>query len=116
MVSAAKHAMHGAGRLWVIVEPRSNTMRSRIHQDRLPQCFQDADKVIFTPASDRNIAAADVLDAALVCENIGHHAQVISDIDDIIQEVSKHAQMGDDVLILSNGGFEGIHQKLLKAL
>ena len=116
MVSAAKHAMRSDGKLWVIVEPRSNTMRSRIHQDRLPQCFADADMVIFTPASDRNLAANEVLDAGLVCKNIGNHAQVLENVDSIIQELSSHAQAGDDILILSNGGFDGIHQKLLKAL
>jgi len=116
MVSAAKYAMRGDGKLWVIVEPRSNTMRTRIHQERLPQCFEDADMVIFAPASDRNIAADEVLDTALVCKNIGDHAQVILDVGAIVQEISKHAQVGDDVLILSNGGFDGIHQKLLVAL
>jgi len=116
MVSAAKHAMRKKGKLWVIVEPRSNTMRTRIHQERLPECFKDADMVIFNPASDRNLASDELLDTDLVCKNIGEHAQVIADIDDIIQEVSKHAKSGDDVLILSNGGFEGIHKKLLKSL
>ena len=43
MVSAAKASMHGKGRLWVLVEPRSNTMRTRIHQQRLPLCFDAAD-------------------------------------------------------------------------
>jgi len=116
MVSAAKHAMRSDGRLWVIVEPRSNTMRSRIHQERLPQCFEDADMVIFTPAEDRNLAEDEVLDANLVCEQIGSHAQVLANVDNIIREVCSHAQAGDDVLILSNGGFDGIHQKLLKRL
>ncbi len=116
MVSAAKHAMRKEGKLWVIVEPRSNTMRSRIHQNRLPECFEDADVVIFSPASDRNLASNELLDTDLVCKNIGDHAQVIADVDSIIQKVSTHAQTGDDVLILSNGGFDGIHKKLLKRL
>ncbi|MDQ6956938.1 MAG: cyanophycin synthetase, partial [Mariprofundaceae bacterium] len=116
MVSAAKYAMSGDGKLWVIVEPRSNTMRSRIHQQRLPQCFADADRVIFTPASDRSLAANEVLDAGLVCKNIGNHAQVLENADSIIQELSSQAQAGDDILILSNGGFDGIHHKLLKKL
>jgi len=115
-VSAAKHAMNGKGRLWVIVEPRSNTMRTRIHQTRLPECFVDADEVIFAQASDRNLAAEDVLDTSLVCKMIKAHAQVISDVEGMIQAVSSQAQSGDDVLILSNGGFDGIHQKLLRAM
>ena len=116
MVSAAKHAMRSDGKLWVIVEPRSNTMRSRIHQERLPQCFTDADMVIFTPAEDSKLTRDKILDVDLVCKQIGSHAQVLANVDCIIQEVCSHAQTGDDILILSNGGFDGIHKKLLKAL
>jgi len=58
MVSAAKAAMRRNGRegkLWVVVEPRSNTMRTRIHQDQLPGCFDGADEVVFLPPSCRNL-------------------------------------------------------------
>ncbi|MFQ5519593.1 MAG: UDP-N-acetylmuramate:L-alanyl-gamma-D-glutamyl-meso-diaminopimelate ligase, partial [Mariprofundus sp.] len=71
VVSAAKAAMNSKGRLWVIVEPRSNTMRSRIHQERLPDCFDDADRVIFAPASERGLQSDDVLDTGLLCKTIG---------------------------------------------
>jgi len=47
IVSAAKAAMKTDGKLWVVLEPRSNTMRTRIHQERLPTCFDAADQVIF---------------------------------------------------------------------
>ncbi len=119
MVSAAKHAMkhqQRTGQLWVIVEPRSNTMRSNIHQTRLPACFDDADQVIFTPASHRNLADDEVLDTHWVCKQIGAHAQVLPHADAIIQHLVKHAHPNDDILILSNGGFDGIHQRLLHTL
>jgi len=120
VVAAAKYAMLGdlsrKGKLWVVVEPRSNTMRSRIHQVRLAQCFEGADKVMFTPASDRGLESDDVLDTALLCRNIGTHAQVLSDASEIISALTQKAQAGDDVLILSNGGFDDIHQRLLRAL
>ena len=116
MVSAARHAMKTDGRLWVIVEPRSNTMRTRIHQDRLPKCFDDADRVIFAPASDRNLEADEVLDTELVCSLIGDHAVVLPDVDSIIDYIAAGSAFGDDLLILSNGGFDGIHQRLLKTL
>jgi len=51
IVQAAKAAMKGKGHLWVIVEPRSNTMRTRIHQDRLPGCFDGADDVLVAGAA-----------------------------------------------------------------
>ena len=116
IVTAAKHAMKTNGKLWVIVEPRSNTMRTKIHQDRLPLCFDDADQVIFVPPSDRNLKAGELLDIELVCKGIGNHAQVLSDSASIIEHLATHAQSGDDILILSNGGFDGIHQKLLQRL
>jgi len=116
IVEAAKAAMHGEGRLWVVVEPRSNTMRTRIHQQRLPACFAAADEVIFVPASARNLQADEVLDTAAVCQTIGSHARVRNDVQAVIDDVCTHAHAGDDVLILSNGGFEGIHRRLLDAL
>ncbi|NWF38243.1 UDP-N-acetylmuramate:L-alanyl-gamma-D-glutamyl-meso-diaminopimelate ligase [Mariprofundus sp. NF] len=119
MVTAAKAAMRRAGsegKLWVIVEPRSNTMRTRIHQDRLPLCFDAADKVIFAAPSDRNLQADEVLDAAEVCRQIGSHASMISDVEAIVACVAATSESGDHLLVLSNGGFEGIHGKLLKAL
>jgi len=119
MVTAAKAAMGrcgGDGRLWVIVEPRSNTMRTRVHQQRLPHCFDAADVVIFAAPSDRNLQADEVLDAVEVCRQIGTHASMISDVDSIVADVVEKSKPGDHLLVLSNGGFEAIHTKLLKAL
>jgi UDP-N-acetylmuramate: L-alanyl-gamma-D-glutamyl-meso-diaminopimelate ligase len=116
MVSAAKASMHGKGRLWVLVEPRSNTMRTRIHQQRLPFCFDAADFVVFASPSDRNLAADEVLDVGRVCQQIGAHASVMSDTDAIITFVSAGVKAGDHVLVLSNGGFENIHRRLLETI
>mgnify|MGYP005840513547 CR=1 FL=1 len=116
IVSAAKASMKTTGNLWVIVEPRSNTMRTRIHQDRLPNCFDAADRVIFVPALDRNLPPHEVLDAEAVCKAIGSHAQVLADVAAIIEHLARQLHDGDDVLILSNGGFDGIHTKLLGRL
>jgi len=116
IVQAAKAAMKGEGRLWVVLEPRSNTMRTRIHQDRLPGCFAGADRVIFVPASARNLKPDEVLDTEAVCRAIGDHAQVLPDVEAVIATVSQGAHEGDQILILSNGGFDGIHQKMLARL
>ncbi|MDQ6972599.1 MAG: UDP-N-acetylmuramate:L-alanyl-gamma-D-glutamyl-meso-diaminopimelate ligase [Mariprofundaceae bacterium] len=116
MVSAAKASMGGKGKLRVVLEPRSNTMRSRIHQERLPACFDAADEVLFVPASDRNLAPDAVLDVGAVCAAIGEKAHVLPDADAIIAHLREHAGQGDDVLILSNGGFAGIHKRLLERL
>ncbi len=119
IVDAVKAGMKGKGALWVVLEPRSNTMRSKIHQDRLPQSLLSADHVIFTPPSDRNMNASDLLDVNQVCTDIGKHeinAQVLETTGAIIQHIKNHAKTNDIVLILSNGGFENIHQRLLSAL
>lgn len=119
MVAAAKASMRRGGSdgaLWVVVEPRSNTMRTKVHQDRLPLCFDAADQVVFAAPSDRNLSADEVLDAGAVCQAIGVHAVVIPTADRIVQYVAATAVSGDHVLVLSNGGFDGIHKKLLKAL
>jgi len=124
MVSAAKASMRRNGRegkLWVVVEARSNTMRTRIHQDQLPGCFDSADEVVFLPPSCRNLQPDQMLDVNAVCaainnKNIGGHAYLLADTNAIIAYVSKHGRAGDDVLILSNGDFDGIHQRLLDAL
>ncbi|MDQ6988243.1 MAG: UDP-N-acetylmuramate:L-alanyl-gamma-D-glutamyl-meso-diaminopimelate ligase [Mariprofundaceae bacterium] len=109
----------GKGSLWVVLEPRSNTMRSNIHQDRLPISLQSADQVIFTPPATRNMEKHDLLDVAKVCQVLQQQhvqAQVLNDVPQIIQHLSQHAQAGDVILILSNGSFDGIHQKLLQSL
>ncbi len=116
MVSAAKHAMKTDGKLWVIVEPRSNTMRSKVHQDRLPHCFDDADRVIFASTSEHNLQPHEVLDTEQVCSLIGDHAVVLPDVVSIIEYVVSNSRPGDDLLILSNGSFDGIHQKLVQQL
>ncbi|MDQ6981424.1 MAG: UDP-N-acetylmuramate:L-alanyl-gamma-D-glutamyl-meso-diaminopimelate ligase [Mariprofundus sp.] len=124
MVSAVKASMlrNGCeGKLWVVVEPRSNTMRTRIHQDRLPGCFNCADEVVFLQPSCRNLQPEQVLDANAVCEAIncnatGTHACVLADTFAIIDYICQQIRTGDEVLILSNGGFDGIHHRLLDAL
>jgi len=116
VVAAARASMHNKGRLWVVVEPRSNTMRSRVHEERLPQCFGGADFVIFTPPSRRNLEPGNVLGVHAVCKAIGEHAQVLPDAEAIVRHITHHAVSGDYILVLSNGGFDNIHTRLLRSL
>ena len=116
IVASLKARLSGNERLWVIVEPRSNTMRSRVHQQRLPAAFAGADRVIFVPPSGHNMAVEEALDVQAVCRDIGPHAKVLPDVQAIVSELAASVREGDHVLILSNGGFDGIHQRLLEAL
>ncbi len=118
IVNAVKASMDN-GQLWVVLEPRSNTMRMKIHQNTLPQSLASADHVILAPASHRNLAEEDMLDVEKVCADLNEQdidTHVITTTDDMIQHIVHHAQSGDIILILSNGGFENIHQRLLQAL
>ncbi|MDQ7001311.1 MAG: UDP-N-acetylmuramate:L-alanyl-gamma-D-glutamyl-meso-diaminopimelate ligase [Ghiorsea sp.] len=119
IVDAVKSTMKGLGKLWVVLEPRSNTMRTNIHQDRLPDSLLSADHVIFTPPSERNIAKKDLLDVNKVCKTLQNNnieAKVIENTQNIIEIITQHAKKHDIILILSNGGFENIHQRLLNTL
>jgi len=115
VISALAATRTGGGLLWVVVEPRSNTMRTRIHQQRLPSCFVGADRVIFVPPEPRKLHPDALLDVAAVCRAIGSHAGVLPDAGAIIERLKREAQAGDDILILSNGGFDNIHSRLLAA-
>ncbi len=116
IVAAARHLPEAGGRLWVIIEPRSNTMRSRVHEARLPQALAAADEVVFAPPVARGGAGEALLDVAGVCRAIGAHARVLPDAGAIAAFVAARAQAGDVALVLSNGGFDGIHRRLLEAL
>ncbi len=116
IVEAAKASMSGEGRLWVVIEPRSNTMRTRVHEKRLPASLEAADKVVFVRPAARGLAPGELLDVEEVCRRIGSHARVADSVQHIIRLLCEQAASGDAVLILSNGGFENLHQRLLAAL
>jgi UDP-N-acetylmuramate: L-alanyl-gamma-D-glutamyl-meso-diaminopimelate ligase len=100
----------GKARIFAILEPRSNTMRMGVHQDTLAASLDRADEVIYYQPADINWN----LDA--IAKNTKPPASVLTSIDDIITRVIQHAKAGDHLLIMSNGAFGGLHQKLLAAL
>ena len=108
------------GRLWVLFEPRSNTTRRSIFQEELIDAFSEADAALFGEvARGHLLKAEDRLDLPTVVNSIknnGKEAKVIADPDDLAQEVVNYARPGDVIAILSNGGFGGVHEKILFAL
>jgi len=117
MVTAAKAAMISGGRLWVILEPRSNTMRSRIHQQRLEGCFDAADGVLCLPPASRGQTPDQLLDTMRLCRGIGANKAVpVADYAALVAHMQGDVRDGDDVLILSNGGVEALHQSLFSLL
>ena len=100
----------GDARIIAILEPRSNTMRMGIHADSLPASLEKADQVlVFSPASlDWN--------ADEVFAPMGDKATVYDSTQEIVDRVVAEARSGDTILVMSNGGFEEIHQRILDAL
>ncbi len=100
----------GGQRIIAIIEPRSNTMRMGVHQDRLAESTTDASEVIWYQPEGSDWKLDAVVDAATV------PTVLMQQVEDIIQRILKNKKPGDQVVIMSNGGFGGIHQKLLNAL
>ncbi|WP_285424302.1 UDP-N-acetylmuramate:L-alanyl-gamma-D-glutamyl-meso-diaminopimelate ligase [Pseudomonas sp. efr-133-TYG-103a] len=93
-----------------IVEPRSNSMKLGAHRDGLPESVAQADQVVwYSPANlgwDLGATAAECTVPAVVCDSL----------EGIIERVKSQAQPGTHVVIMSNGGFGGLHNKLAEAL
>ncbi|MER2012094.1 MAG: UDP-N-acetylmuramate:L-alanyl-gamma-D-glutamyl-meso-diaminopimelate ligase [Psychrobacter alimentarius] len=106
-----------AGRqIWAIIEPRSNTMKMGIHQDSLAESAALADHTLWYEPTGLEWGLKEVIEKANAAQdNIGDQ-QVLASIDAIIEHIVVHAQAGDAIVIMSNGGFEGIHQRLLTSL
>jgi UDP-N-acetylmuramate: L-alanyl-gamma-D-glutamyl-meso-diaminopimelate ligase len=100
----------GGERIVAVLEPRSNTMRMGVHNRSLAASLELADSVhLFAPADLG-------WDPAPLFSNLGERAAVFARVDDIVARVAAEARPGDHLLVMSNGGFQGIHQKLLDAL
>ncbi len=100
----------GERRLWAVIEPRSNTMRMGSHKDGLAHSTRLADEVIWYQPEGLDWDLQPVVEAA------PNKSQVSRSLDEIIQRIVQEAGEGDAVVIMSNGGFGGLHQKLLAAL
>jgi UDP-N-acetylmuramate: L-alanyl-gamma-D-glutamyl-meso-diaminopimelate ligase len=103
-------ARAGAGRVIALVEPRSNTMRMGKHREELAAATEAADRVYWfqPPGMDWSLDTV-VADSPVP-------ASVLTDVDEMVAQVSQEARPGDQVVIMSNGSFGGIHQKLLTRL
>jgi UDP-N-acetylmuramate: L-alanyl-gamma-D-glutamyl-meso-diaminopimelate ligase len=111
---------HPGARLWVLFEPRSNTTRRAVFQNELAESLALADIAVVAAIPDlHKIPEDDRLDPARLSADIarlGGSGHYLPDLESIIAHVTAHADTGDVVAVLSNGGFGGIHDKLLRAL
>jgi UDP-N-acetylmuramate: L-alanyl-gamma-D-glutamyl-meso-diaminopimelate ligase len=97
-------------RILAVLEPRSNTMRLGVHNAELPASLDLADRVFVFAPPDLG------WDAAAVFAAMGSRAAVFDRVEDIVARVASESASGDHLLVMSNGGFQGIHQRLLDAL
>jgi UDP-N-acetylmuramate: L-alanyl-gamma-D-glutamyl-meso-diaminopimelate ligase len=104
----AASASSGNGRLLLVLEPRSNTMKMGVHRDELAGALQGADEVwVFQPPE---------LDWNLHDALKGLSVNICTEVQIIVADVASKARPGDSVVVMSNGGFDGIHGLLKGAL
>jgi len=103
-------AAAGNARIWAVLEPRSNTMRMGAHKQQLAPSLSLANRVLMYQPEGID------WDMQSVVSEIGDKACLLRNIDDIVSILSQEAQAGDLVLVMSNGAFGGVHQKILDAL
>jgi len=99
----------GKARILAVLEPRSNTMKLGVMKDALPGSLKDAD-LVFCYAGNLG------WDARGALAPLGSKAIVEDDLAALIEKIAAAARPGDHILVMSNGGFGGIHEKLLKKL
>jgi UDP-N-acetylmuramate: L-alanyl-gamma-D-glutamyl-meso-diaminopimelate ligase len=99
----------GKARILAVLEPRSNTMKLGVMKDALPASLKDADSVFCYGA---NLG----WDARSALAPLGKKAMVSDDLNELINAIVAVAKPGDQILVMSNGGFGGIHEKLLHQL
>jgi UDP-N-acetylmuramate: L-alanyl-gamma-D-glutamyl-meso-diaminopimelate ligase len=104
----------GAARILAVLEPRSNTMKLGAMKAQLPHSLRAADQVFGYGAREGKNALGWNLSDSLA--PLGERAQAFDDLDRLVASVAAAARSGDHVLVMSNGGFGGVHGRLLDAL
>jgi UDP-N-acetylmuramate: L-alanyl-gamma-D-glutamyl-meso-diaminopimelate ligase len=104
----------GSGRILAVLEPRSNTMKLGAMKDALPASLAEADLVFGYGAGSGKDALE--WDLAQALAPLGDKARAFDRIDALVAAVVAAAHTGDQILVMSNGGFGGVHQKILDAL
>jgi UDP-N-acetylmuramate: L-alanyl-gamma-D-glutamyl-meso-diaminopimelate ligase len=116
---AALRLAHPNRRIWAIFEPRSASSCLKVFQNDFVEAFEPADEVVVAPvfkttiAEDRRLSPDDLAKAIRARKRSARAAPSTAAI---VDEVSREARDGDLIVVMSNGGFDGIHDKLLDAL
>jgi UDP-N-acetylmuramate: L-alanyl-gamma-D-glutamyl-meso-diaminopimelate ligase len=116
---AGIRASNPSARIWAVFEPRSASSCRRVFQDDFARAFAAADEVLVAQVFRSSLPEADRLSVPGLVRALNHSgrsAREADSIEDIIAAIVREHRPGDLVVIMSNGGFGGIHQRLLKAL
>jgi UDP-N-acetylmuramate: L-alanyl-gamma-D-glutamyl-meso-diaminopimelate ligase len=108
----------GKARILAVLEPRSNTMKLGVMKAQLPVSLEAADNIFAYGASTGKESLGWDLNEVLAPLNrlSSSRAKSFDDLNALVAAVAKEAKPGDHILVMSNGGFGGVHQKILKAL
>ncbi len=116
----ALRSAYPAARLWAVLEPRSNTLRRNVFEHELVESLKLADRVVLAGVfKQENIPVGERLHPEAVVRGLseaGHDAVLLPNADAIVESLAARVQPGDVVAILSNGGFDGIYEKLPQRL
>ena len=108
-----------AGRIWALLEPRSATACRRVFQEDFLAALQVADEVLVMSVHRNSIPVDERLSERQLVDDLvraGVPARFLQTVEAIVAVVAREARPGDRVVAMSNGGFGGIHEKLLSAL
>jgi UDP-N-acetylmuramate: L-alanyl-gamma-D-glutamyl-meso-diaminopimelate ligase len=97
-------------RIIAVLEPRSNTMRMGVHRDSLAVALTVADMVLMFEPADLDWDLGESL------AELGDKCTIFKEVDGIVTSLAEDSRTGDQILVMSNGAFQGIHDKLLKKL
>jgi len=106
-------------RVWAVFEPRSASSCRRVFQQEFAAAFGAADEVVIAGVFRSSLPESERLSAEQLVDDLrrqGQRARHIAAVDDIVRTIVAEHRGGDVVVLMSNGGFGGIHQKLLQAL
>jgi len=116
---AGLRAANPSARIWAVFEPRSASSCRRIFQDDFARAFGGATEVLIAPVFRSTLPEAERLSVPQLVRDLkkqGQAAREAESLEDIVETIVRDHRPGDLVVLMSNGGFGGIHQKLLRAL
>ena len=112
-------AAHPQSRIWAIFEPRSASSCRRVFQDDFARAFASADEVLIAPVFRSTLPEMERLSVPRLVDDLrkaGQSAHAPASVDEIVSIIAQQHRPGDLVVVMSNGGFGGIHRRLLAAI